>query len=505
MNQLKWGVLLSYLSMGLGVLVSLAYMPFMLRLLGQSEYGLYTLVASVVSYLHLLSFGFGSTYVRYYVRAVTTGAEDDGARLNGLFLLIFSAVAVVSAVLGVVLVLNVGAVFGTKLSVQELSTARVLTGLMAFGVTVSFPASVFSAFITANEKFVVQRLLQVVQVVVSPVLMLVVLMLGHRSIGMASVAAGIVLVTTAANVWYSVKRLRMRFSFQGIDGAMLKEIVVFSSYIFMNIVIDQANFNVDKYILGRVSGTIAVAVYGLAAQINSYYMALSTAVSGVFVPKVNRLVAATDDDAELTRLFTRVGRIQFLVLALVCSGLVVFGFPFISGWAGRDYRGAYPILLLLMVPVTVPLIQNLGIEIQRAKNLHKFRSLVYLGTATANVLATIPLSQRYGGVGAAAATAVAMVIGPGLIMNVYYHRRVGLDMRYFWSELLRFMPSLIAPSLTGVAIVSFVDLRTPLSFVSAVALYVVVYGASMWFIGMNDQERNLIRGPLQRLARRLRA
>ena len=40
LNQLKAGAALSYISMGLGYLVSIIYTPIMLRLLGQSEYGL---------------------------------------------------------------------------------------------------------------------------------------------------------------------------------------------------------------------------------------------------------------------------------------------------------------------------------------------------------------------------------------------------------------------------------------------------------------------------------
>ena len=46
-------------------------------------------------------------------------------------------------------------------------------------------------------------------------------------------------------------------------------------------IIDQVNWNVDKFLLGRFRGTVAVAVYGLAAQLNSYYMSLSTAISSV--------------------------------------------------------------------------------------------------------------------------------------------------------------------------------------------------------------------------------
>ena len=57
MDQKKAGVLLSYGQTVLSTLISLVYTPMMLRLLGQSEYGLYTLVNGFISNLALMSFG----------------------------------------------------------------------------------------------------------------------------------------------------------------------------------------------------------------------------------------------------------------------------------------------------------------------------------------------------------------------------------------------------------------------------------------------------------------
>lgn len=88
-NQRKAGVILSYAGEIVKILVNLVYTPIMLRLLGQSEYGLYQLVYSVVSYLSLLSLGFGSSYLRFYSRYKAQNDEDGVAKLNGMFILIF--------------------------------------------------------------------------------------------------------------------------------------------------------------------------------------------------------------------------------------------------------------------------------------------------------------------------------------------------------------------------------------------------------------------------------
>ena len=133
-----------------------------------------------------------------------------------------------------------------------------------------------------------------------------------------------------SNIFYCFKKLRIRFEFHGLQIGLLKEMWVFTFFIFLNQIIDQINWSVDKFLLGRFAGTTAVAVYGVGGQINTLYLQFSSSVSNVFVPKVNRIVAESNDDTQLTRLFTKVGRIQFMVLGLILSGFVFFGVPFVK-------------------------------------------------------------------------------------------------------------------------------------------------------------------------------
>lgn len=498
-NQLKVGAALSYISMSFGYVISLIYTPIMLRLLGQSEYGLYNLVISVVSYLGLLSFGFGSAYMRYYSRYKVNNEQENIAKLNGMFLIVFSVIGIITVIAGMVLVINTDLILGEKLTVNELHTAKILMAIMVVNIALSFPGTVFNSHITANEEYIFQKLLQMIKVVVNPFIILPVLLMGYKSIGMVVVTTALNVLVEIANAVFCFKKLKIKFLFRKFDFYLMREMTVFSSYIFLNMIINQINWNLDKFILGRFRGTIAVAVYGLAAQLNIYYLSLSTAISSVFIPRVNRIVSVSNDEKELTNLFTRVGRVQFMILALILTGLITFGQPFIYMWAGAKYTKTYAIALLLIIPVTIPLIQNLGIEIQKAKNMHKFRSWVYFFIAVANVVISIPLAKVYGGVGAAVGTAISLLIGNGLIMNWYYHKKVGLDMKYFWSEIFKFRKALILPILIGVLMMVFVELYNIMIFLICGIIYVIVFCASMWFLGMNQFEKDLIGKPLMKL------
>ena len=293
-NQRKTGVVLSYAGELVKILVSLIYTPIMLRLLGQSEYGLYQLVYSVVSYLSLLSLGFGSSYLRFYSRYKAQKDEDGVAKLNGMFMLIFCSISIICVLCGLVMIGNIRGIFGTGLTESEYATAKVLMGLLIINLAMTFPNSVFNCSITAHEKFLFQKLLILLQNLFSPFLTLPLLIMGYGSIGMVSVTTFLTFLLLISNMFYCFKKLHIRFAFRGLQVGLLKEMWVFTFFIFLNQIIDQINWSVDKFLLGRFAGTTAVAVYGVGGQINTLYLQFSSSVSNVFVPKVNRIVAETN-------------------------------------------------------------------------------------------------------------------------------------------------------------------------------------------------------------------
>lgn len=499
MNQRKLGVILSYLAQFIQILVGLIYTPVMLRLLGQNEYGLYQLVYSTVSYLSLLSLGFGGAYLRFYSRYKTKDDENEIARLNGMFMLIFTSISIICILCGMVMLSNIEVIFGSGLTNSELSIAKVLMTLMIINLALTFPNSLFNSYITAHEKFIFQKALIVLQQLINPFLTLPLLLMGYGSIGMVSITTSLTILLLVSNIYFCFKKLNIKFSFKGLQFSLLKEMWVFTFFIFLNQIIDQVNWSVDKFLLGRIIGTAAVAVYGVGAQLNTMYLSFSLAISNVFAPRVNRIVAESDDNKELSRLFTKIGRIQAILMFLILSGFIIFGKAFIQFWAGEGYEAAYYVTLCLIVPVTVSTVQNLGLEIQRAKNKHKARSIVYFIIAIGNVTVSYFLISKFGPVGAAFGTTIALVLGNILFMNWYYHNRIGLDMIYFWKEIAKFIPALIIPCIVGVAINRVIIFNNLFSLGLWAIVYTAFYCGSMWFFGMNSEEKQMLSGPMNKV------
>lgn len=504
-NQLKIGSLLSYAQMLLGVIISLIYTPLMLNLLGQSEYGLYNTVSSTISMLSLLSLGLNSGYIRYYSKYKRDGDVESIWKLNGLFLIIFSIIGAIALAAGLFLSFNLNLVFSDGLTAAEYPIARVLMILLTVNLALSFPTSVFSHIISANERFVFLKAVSIIKTVLGPLVTLPVLLLGFRSVAMVVVTVVFSLVTDAIYIFFVINKLHNRFVFRGFERGIFSSLFAYTAFIAINLIVDQINWNVDKILLGRFKGTGAVAVYSVGYTIYQYYMMFSTSISSVFTPRIHNIVNEAGEDRvslnkRLTDIFVKVGRIQFILLSLVATGIAFFGMDFITKyWAGSEYADAYYVTLLLAIPASIALIQNIGIEVQRAQNKHKFRAIVYAGMALVNIVISIFLCRKYGAVGSAVGTAISLILANGIIMNVYYHIECNINVLVFWRSILRASLGLIIPIGVGIAMRLCVPMEGLLEYLLSILVYIIVFGGSMWFFGMNEYERALIRKPLRRI------
>ena len=518
-GQLRGGVILSYLSEGLGILTGLIYTPLMLSLAGQSEYGLYQLVYSTVAYLSLIGLGFSSSYQRYYSRTkaaenaqaengespARSGAEEAKIGmpgLNGMFLIVFLAMSLICLLCGTVMVFNTEKLFGNKLAPEELERAKVLLAFMVFNMALTFPNSLFTSNIIAHRKFIFQKLVLLAHQVFNPLLCIPLLFMGYGSIGMVFASTVIAVVSFGLNLYYAVSKLKLRVSFRNIRFSLLKDVWGFTFFIFLNQIVNQINWNVDKYLLGRYCGTVVVAIYGIGGQLRGYFSQFSSAISNVFIPKVNQIVAETDDNHALSRLFTRVGRTQAYVIFLIVSGFAFFGKCFIHLWAGKEYDESFTIAMMFFAVLVVPYIQNLGTEIQRAKNKHRVRSVVYAVMSVMNILISIPLIKAYGATGAAAGTVISIVLCAIVFMNIYYAKYIGLEILDFWKNIATMLPGLLPPVLAGFAINRWIRPHSWLTLGAAIVLYTAVYAVSMYFISMNATEKNMIQKIFRRIRRK---
>ena len=103
MHQRKFGVILSYINMGLQALIGFIYIPMLLAFLSKEQYGLYQLVGSMIAYIAVMDFGLANTTVRYYSRLRALNDTRGQENLLATMLRLYMGIAVAIIVVGVIL------------------------------------------------------------------------------------------------------------------------------------------------------------------------------------------------------------------------------------------------------------------------------------------------------------------------------------------------------------------------------------------------------------------
>lgn len=452
MNERKAGIAISYVNIFLQVIIGFLYVPLLLYYLGQSEYGLYQLIGSLIAYFSIMDFGLTSAVVRFYARYRALGDRVAMENLLAGALRMYGAVTAFVLAAGWLCYAGLDRIFAGSMSAGELAEAHSLFLLLLFNIAVTLLTMVFRAVINGHERFLFLKGTETVQLLCQPVLVVLLLQEYPSAFSVALAQTVLNVILSLWRMYYCFSRLHVTIRFHEWNKGLLRDFRRLALSVFAVGIIDQVFFKTNQVILGILSGTDAVAVYSVASLIYMNYMALSGAISGVYLPHVTGMIARREPMAAVSDLFIRIGRCQYAILALPATGFIIFGAEFIDLWAGPDFAGAYEMTLLIIIPFTIDLIQNIGLAIMQAQNRYDFRAKVYLGMGIFNLCLAVPLGKLYGGAGCAFATGLSMFIGNGLIMNWYYAKVTGLAIRRFWREIGRLSLPVLCCTIAGKAV-----------------------------------------------------
>lgn len=498
-NQIKAGAVLNYVNIALNAILGLLYTPYMLGMLGKNEYGLYSLVASVISYLTLFDFGFGSAVVRYTAKFRAEGKLKEQWEMFGMFFVVYLILGALAFIAGLALYFNVDAMFDRTMTEAELSQARIMMLLLVVNVAITFPFSMFGSIITAYEDFVFQRVLTMARLLLSTAVIVLVLFLGYKAVAMVVVQTAFNIAYLLINYFYARYKIRIKVWFSNFNWSLIKEISVYSFWQFLNGIMDKIYWSTGQFVLGSLVGTAAVAVFSVAITLEAMYMSFSTAIANLLLPRITAMVARNSSDKEISDIFVRTGRLQCIVMTLILTGFIVFGQAFIDIWAGEGYSQSFIIALIFFVALFIPLIQNTGITILQARNQMKFRCLLYVVIAFVSLGAQILLAKTFGGIGVAVAIGGGLLMGPGLIINIYYAVKQRLEIVRFWKEIGKMVLIPTVLTVMFVLIRPYVELQSWGHLGLGILVFLVIYLPLIWFFSLNNYERDLIDRPMKRI------
>lgn len=492
---------MSYVMMIFEVLSTLLLTPFIIRTLGQAEYGVYKLSASVVAYLLLLDLGVGNAITRYIAKFRASGEKEQSQKFLGVATIYYTVIALVALIAGVVLIAVFPKAFAKGLTASEIKLGQELLFITMINAAVTLGTAAYNNVIIAYERFTVSKGVPIIQIIVRMALTVVMLKGGFGSVGIVMVNLLMTIVCRGFFIIYVLFRLKLRPKFKGIEISFVKEIILYSSMILIQMIATQLNATVDQILIGSLvaSSAAILAVYSVGTQVTQYFQSMGTAFTGVLMPGIVKMVESGVDSKTLTDEMIRIGRIILIVLGLIWGGFLACGQQFITLWAGADNSNAYFVAIILMTAYMFILTESIGTQILWAMNQHKEQAILKGIIVLLNILLTVVLIKWQPLIGATIGTFISLVLGDVVVMNVIFRKKLKMNLGYYYKGLTKgILPCIAVATAVGFVARHFLKNGGWISLLLEVAIICLVYAVCILMFGMNTYEKNMVLSVLRK-------
>ncbi len=493
MNR-KLGVILSYVMMIFEILSTLLLTPFLIRILGDAEYGVYKLSASVVAYLLLLDLGVGNAVIRYMAKYRATNDNESSKKFLGVSTLYYGIIALLVLVLGFVLIILFPNAFAIGLTKEQTVLGQKLLVITVINAAITLGTSGYANVIIAYEKFAVSKGSSIFSIILRIIFTYIALKMGFGSIGVVYVNLFITTITRLFYVYYVLFVLKLKPKFKNISFSFIKDVIGYSSLILLQMIATQINSTVDQILLGTfISGSaVIIGVYSIGSQIVQYFQSIGSAFTGVVMPGVVKMVENNAEPEQLCGEMVRVGRIIFMVLAFIWICFLLNGNQFIRLWVGSGYDEAFIVACVLMFVNIFYLTESIGTQILWAKNAHKEQAILKLLIVLLNIVLTIFLIKWKPLLGATIGTFISIFLGDVLVMNVIFRKKIGISLIQYYTGLFKGIFPCLTISLIAGYLFSWIGLSGWLGFLINIIFMTGIYSICMLLFGLNKYEKKLI-------------
>lgn len=437
MSQFKKGAILSYVNLLLTNLGGLFLTPFIVKSLGDSEYGLYSLMGATVAYLTLMDFGLNNAIVRYLSKYLANEEQPEikiGAFLGVVARLFFAVVFIILAVGGIVYT-QLDQLFAHSLTADELYRAKIMFALLLINVAISVPGGAFQAIATAYQQFVIPRLFTIIKYLMRIVVILTILTQGAKGIEIIIVDTVLNFMLIAGMAYYVIRKIKVPFQFSAWDPALVKEVFSYSFWVFLYGLVHFFQWTGGQIILGMTTNTIEVGVFAIGIMLAGFYSSYAGVINSMLMPRAAQLVKQNRSGLEMTKEITRFVKISSIPMFLIFTSFIVFGRQFIVLWLDAGYSESYGYTIGMMVGMTLLILQVFANSILESLKRNRFKSLFSLFTVVLALITSYFLSAQYGGWGIMIPISTALVIN-GIAMSWYFNRVFKFDNVYFYTQTI---------------------------------------------------------------------
>lgn len=505
MNR-KTGVILSYVLLVVEIFSTLLFTPFLIRSLGQAEYGIYQLVISITAYLALLDLGVGNSVIRYIAKYRANNDKYSQRKFLGITTIYYAVIAVIVLIIGGIILLNFSSIFAKGLNDAEIVLAKKLFTVTIFGTAFSLATSAFSNVVIAYERFSVSKGTVIILTILKILASVVALVMGFGSLGIVIVHFAVSVIARGIYIFYVLFKLKIVPVFKDFDFKFIKEVASYSSFILLQMIAGNINGLANQVLLAMFAegAAVIIGIYGIGAQILQYFKTLGSHFTSVLMPGLVKLVESGADSKKYESEMVRISRIVFMALSLVWTVFAVNGEDFVVLWAGEVNKRAYFVAIVLMFPQMLSYVQGVGFQLLQAMAKHKVPSIITSVSAILNIIITIILIQWNPLIGAVAGGFIALFLCEFVVMTIMYKKLIGIRLTVYYRGLFKgILPCLIVTTIAGLGF-RMLNLNRFgwIGFIVNCGVMLAIYGVTMLLYGMNNYEKQLIFKPLKKILKK---
>lgn len=486
-NQLKIGAILSYLSIFLNTVAGFVYTPWMINQIGQGDYGLYTLANSLITFF-MVDFGLSSAVSRYVSKYRAEGRQD---KVDVFLAAVYRLYLIIDAIIFIALLILYFFIDSIYMSLTpvELEKFKVVYIMAAAFAIVNFPFITFNGILNSYEKFIPLKLADVIYRILLVLLTVLALIQGMGLYALVAVHALTGIIVILFKYIVIKKQLPIKINWKQNEKTVYREIFGFSAWVTVSSLAKRLIFNITPSILGMVSGSSAIAVFGIVTVIEGYVFHVTAAINGMFMPKISRIYEKGNGQKDIMPLMLSVGRFQYALNGLILAGFIILGKSFIELWMGKSYLIAYYGLVLVMLPGLFFNSLQIANTAMVVENKVKLQAMIDVAMGVTNVILSVILSHMFGVIGACISIFVAYMLRDVALLIV--HQKVmKFDMPCFIKHCyVRMGIPIILTVAVGFYVNSFISAVSWSSFIIKGVIVFSIYFVFLLLIGLNKNER----------------
>jgi O-antigen/teichoic acid export membrane protein len=412
-----------YLAIATDAIIGLLLLPFNVRELGPSAYGLWMLTASLTTYFSILDLGFGGSMVRfvahYRARRDARGLNEIASTLFG----IFSITGCVSSVVFLLLAFNIAYLVKDP---GEQATARSLLLIIGVYVSLGFPVSIFGGIINGFQRYDLNNVVGICSSALVAVVNVAALLAGCNLVQLVAATTAIRVLTYVVyrlNAYHVFPALSLRPSL--FQWSRVRELTGFSVYISIIDWSNKLNYSIDAIIIGAYISTAAVTLWTIPQRLAEVLQRLTNQLNGVLLPLVVDSDAAQKPE-RLRAIFIQGTRLSLVSVVPLAAALALLARPLIHAWVGPHFDGSVVVAQILIGVVAIRVGNATATTLLKGAGQHRMLAFSNAGAALANVALSLWWIRRFGLVGQAFGTLLPVAVTSIFVLWPAACRRVGL-------------------------------------------------------------------------------